>query len=358
MKVESWVAEALESCFVHVSSEDVFPPLTDQDDDAQSRELEQLRSWDFTALELERDALLRLVWRVFADFDLLRQLDVDPQTFQTFLLAVHANYFDNPYHNFYHVVDVLQCCYYLLRCRVSHLCASLGAECIFALFIACLCHDLGHPSFGNSFLKEASHPLAILFNDTSVLENYHSLVLFSILRQPQYDWTRTWTTSRRRHFRHCVISCILGTDMSNHFDFIRRFDATFPSLDATGVPSDGSALSEEQRLQLCLALIKCSDISNVIRPFRVARRWGVALLNEFLLQGDYEKVLGQPVGPLNDRDTLKTGDGQYRFLTAVAAPLYRSVGAKVHGLECFEGLIQENAANWTSFRDESVSFDP
>ena len=134
--------------------------------------------------------------------------------------------------------------------------------------------------------------------------------------------------------------------MSNHFDFIKQFDESFPNLKLEVVE-----LKQNEKIQLATALIKCSDISNVLRPFSIAKSWGVALLNEFFHQGDYEKILGFPLGPLNDRNTLKIGPAQYQFLTVVAAPLYRSVASKIDGLDCFDQWIHENSQNWLKYSE-------
>lgn len=345
LKVDEWISNSLDSCYVHVKVGKEFPKCSDEE---RSKDLEILRNWHFTAMNRQNDELLRFTYRIFEDFNILKEFEISDERFKLFLLAVNCNYFDNPYHNFCHVVDVLQCCYYLLRTAAGgNLQKLLGPVHLFALLIGCLCHDLGHPSFGNNFLKDSEHPLAILFNDSSVLENYHSMVLFSILRCPIYDWTETENLNfSKKDFRRCVVSCILGTDMSNHFDFIKQFNETFPKLNETE-----KILSLSEKIQLAIALIKCSDISNVLRPFPIAKSWGIALLNEFFLQGDYEKLLNIPIGPLNDRNSLKTGPAQHQFLTIVAAPLYQAVSGKISGLDCFDRWIQENAENWLNFKD-------
>ena len=345
LKVPNWISNSLDSSFLHVPSSLQFPDCHESD---RLRDLEILQNWNFTALNRGNDELLRLTIRVFEDFGLLKEFDVSEDRFKLFLLAINCNYFDNPYHNFYHVVDVLQCCYYLLKNasngRIPEL---LGPVHLFSLLIGCLCHDLGHPSFGNNFLKDSDHPLAILFNDSSVLENYHAMVLFSILRCPLYNWTCCeGGCFPKSEFRKCVLGCILGTDMSNHFDFIKHFEESFPNLKSCVLE-----LKQQEKIQLATALIKCSDISNVLRPFSIAKCWGLALLNEFFHQGDYEKILGLPPGPLNDRNTLKIGPAQYQFLTVVAAPLYRSVAAKIEGLDFFEQWIQENSQNWLKYSE-------
>lgn len=74
---------------------------------------------------------------------------------------------DNPYHNFSHAVDVLQCIYYFL-CHIGLLSFAdptiqpnkpqcdkgciLRSIDIFALLIAAIGHDTGHPGVNNAFL--------------------------------------------------------------------------------------------------------------------------------------------------------------------------------------------------------------
>lgn len=345
LKIEKWTANALDSCFVHVGKDEAFPLCSDDD---RENDLAILRNWSFTALNRPTSELLRLSFRVFEDFGLLREFGIEEAKFKQFLLAVKCNYFDNPYHNFCHVVDVLQCCYYLLKhASDGQLPSLLGPTHLFALLIGCLCHDLGHLSFGNNFLKDSEHPLAILFNDSSVLENYHAMVLFSILRCPPYNWLEGGSSEfAKKDFRKCVLGCILGTDMSNHFEFIKQFTESFPTATTT------ETLSPKDKVMLATALIKCSDISNVLRPFEIAKMWGIALLEEFFAQGDYEKCLNLPLGPLNDRNSLKTGPAQHQFLTVVAAPLYRAFAAKIKGLDCFDQWIADNAQKWLNYKEE------
>ena len=343
---ERWVVSALDDCFRHVSKTEFPLPVAADGLEAP------IDSWEFTALGFSRAEILRLIWKIFEEFGIPDGIDVE--IFQQFLMALYGNYYDNPYHNIYHVVDVLQCCYHLLKHQASRLRCLLTPDDVFALLVACLSHDVGHPSFGNTLLRESQHPLAILFNDTSVLENLHAFVLFSIIRQPCYDFLHNWPEDRRKLFRKRVLSCVLATDMNSHFEFIKKFAADFPTL-KDGGERDG--LSEEQRGQLCVALIKSSDISNVIRPFPIAQKWGVALINEFLLQGDYERVLGLPMLPLNDRHSMRLSTGQLNFLTIVAAPLYRALADKVGGLELFEEFIAANTQAWRAFDDASVLFE-
>ena len=52
---------------------------------------------------------------------------------------------------------------------------------IFSLLFASLVHDIGHKGVNNSFLVQTRDPLAIIYNDFSVLENMHAAKTFELL---------------------------------------------------------------------------------------------------------------------------------------------------------------------------------
>jgi hypothetical protein len=119
---------------------------------------------------------------------------------QPFLLADligdlwHGYHATNSYHNFYHAVDVLQSMYYLVSrmgflhkhpstpTTTSHLHNRITPIDVLALFLICIGHDLGHPGVTNAFMINASTSLSLLFNDISVLESYHAMLLYRLIK--------------------------------------------------------------------------------------------------------------------------------------------------------------------------------
>ena len=51
---------------------------------------------------------------------------------------------------------------------------------IVASLIAATIHDVDHPGRTNAFLCNSRHPLALLYNDTAVLENHHVAKSFKL----------------------------------------------------------------------------------------------------------------------------------------------------------------------------------
>lgn len=98
-----------------------------------------------------------------------------------FIIELSGAYHDgNPYHNFAHAIDVLQCLYYFL-CRLGLLSFAnksqdtnhhhhqslpqhiLRPKDIFALLIAAIGHDAAHPGVNNAFLASTGSARALCY---------------------------------------------------------------------------------------------------------------------------------------------------------------------------------------------------
>ncbi|XP_045369190.2 cAMP and cAMP-inhibited cGMP 3',5'-cyclic phosphodiesterase 10A isoform X4 [Camelus bactrianus] len=94
-----------------------------------------------------------------------------------FIMSVKKNYRRVPYHNWKHAVTVAHCMYAILQ-NNRGLFTDLERK---GLLIACLCHDLDHRGFSNSYLQKFDHPLAALYS-TSTMEQHHFSQTVSILQ--------------------------------------------------------------------------------------------------------------------------------------------------------------------------------
>jgi 3',5'-cyclic-nucleotide phosphodiesterase len=193
-----------------------------------------------------------------------------------FLVACRAAYNAFvPYHNFRHVIDVLQAVFVFLvkldtlpayptevtsqRPEKSPIAALLRPFDALTLLITAIGHDVGHPGVNNAFLVTLNAPLAQLYNDRSVLESFHCAAYSQILRR---HWPAAFSGVEMRQL---MISSILATDMGLHFDYMKKLGFLQEKLDENG-GTDGfnGRLLEEYRALACALLIKCADISNVV----------------------------------------------------------------------------------------------
>jgi 3',5'-cyclic-nucleotide phosphodiesterase len=203
-------------------------------------------------------------------------LTPDAENLTGFLVASRSAYNAFvPYHNFRHVVDVLQAIFHFLlelgrlppypdsnktsEIPLSPIAALIRPFDALTLLITAIGHDVGHPGVNNAFLVTLNAPLAQLYNDRSVLESFHCAAYSQILR-------RHWPAAFQGvEMRQLMISSILATDMGLHFDYMKRLGFLQEKLHENG-GTDGwnGRLIEEQRTLACSLLIKCADISNVV----------------------------------------------------------------------------------------------
>jgi 3',5'-cyclic-nucleotide phosphodiesterase len=200
----------------------------------------------------------------------------DTENLTGFLVASRSAYNAFvPYHNFRHVVDVLQAIFHFLvqlgrlppypdattpvEASSSPIAALIRPFDALTLLITAIGHDVGHPGVNNAFLVTLNAPLAQLYNDRSVLESFHCAAYSQILR-------RHWPAAFQGvEMRQLMISSILATDMGLHFDYMKKLGWMQEKLhENRGTDGWNGRLIEEQRTLACSLLIKCADISNVV----------------------------------------------------------------------------------------------
>ena len=193
-----------------------------------------------------------------------------------FLIACRAAYNTFvPYHNFRHVVDVLQATFHFLV-RIGALPPYPSADSIPApekspiaellhpfealtLLVTAIGHDVGHPGVNNGFLVTLNAPLAQLYNDRSVLESFHCAAYSQILRR---HWPAAFSDTKMRNL---MISSILATDMGLHFDYMKKLtDLQQKLAEKNSTEEWNTKMVDEQKALACALLIKCADISNVV----------------------------------------------------------------------------------------------
>ena len=102
----------------------------------------------------------------------------------SFLYCVSDNYRETTlYHNSLHGVDVAHnLCNFFINSNIEEVCESTVLD-ILGVIISAIGHDLGHPGYTNTYHINAANDLALTFNDKSCLENYHTSLLFRILKK-------------------------------------------------------------------------------------------------------------------------------------------------------------------------------
>ncbi|KAI4103554.1 MAG: hypothetical protein L6R37_003771 [Teloschistes peruensis] len=306
-----------------------------------------INSWNFSAHEFSEDQLVHAAFLMLQHVLSMPELErwrLSAADLKSFLLASRAAYNSFVhYHNFRHVIDVMQAVYYFLlhigtlppypepysspagsppfKSPIGSLLKPSDA---LTLLISAIGHDVGHPGVNNAFLVALNAPLAQLYNDRSVLESFHCAAYSQILRR---YWRSVFEDTAMRGL---MINSILATDMGLHFKYMTDLGNLQEKVHHShGTEGWSPQTLDEYRALTCALLIKCADISNVARPFQVAATWADILQLEFANQGAMENDLGMSTtlfgGPPELGNLTKLANSQNGFINIFARPLFEAV---------------------------------
>ncbi|KAI8483927.1 High affinity cAMP-specific and IBMX-insensitive 3',5'-cyclic phosphodiesterase 9A, partial [Branchiostoma belcheri] len=345
-------------------------------------DLSLVKEFNIDPIAIKKWLMLCLLEHMYYDLDLVTYFNINPIVLKRWLLCVQESYRNNPFHNFRHCFCVTQMMYGMIYlCKLEDKMSKLD---IGILMTACICHDLDHPGYNNTYQINARTELAVRYNDISPLENHHCAVAFKILSNPDCNifanvdketWKQirqssdqafkilsnpdcnifanvdkeTWKQIRQwvrvmvkilsnpdcnifanvdketwKQIRQGIITLILATDMARHGEILESFKQKVDNFDYA---------NEEHVAALKMILIKCCDISNEVRPMDVSEPWVDCLLEEYFMQSDREKAEGLPVAPFMDRDKVTKATAQIGFIKFVLIPMFETVAKLFPSIE-------------------------
>lgn len=153
---------------------------------------------------------------------------------------------------------------------------------VLSILLAAAIHDFDHPGYTNSFLIATGHPLAILYNDRSVLENHHVASAWKLMvSNAKFEFLSGLDATLLNKIRLSTIELVLSTDLAKHFQIIDRWKSLFDKPFSLANP--------ESRLTTMQMIIKFSDIANPAKEYTAHSKWSRLVIEEFYLQGDLER---------------------------------------------------------------------
>ncbi|NXM84724.1 PDE4D phosphodiesterase, partial [Oenanthe oenanthe] len=233
----SGVKKLMHSSSLTNSSIPRFGVKTDQED-VLAKELEDLNKWGlqvFRVAELSGNRPLTVIMHTIfqasssspaafflileIERDLLKTFKIPVDTLITYLMTLEDHYHaDVAYHNNIHAADVVQSTHVLLSTPALEA-VFTDLEILAAIFASAI-HDVDHPGVSNQFLINTNSELALMYNDSSVLENHHLAVGFKLLQEENCDIFQNLTKKQRQSLRKMVIDIVLATDMSKHMNLL------------------------------------------------------------------------------------------------------------------------------------------
>ncbi|XP_060136224.1 high affinity cAMP-specific and IBMX-insensitive 3',5'-cyclic phosphodiesterase 8B isoform X2 [Zootoca vivipara] len=324
-----------------------------------ARLLDNEESWDFNIFELEavtnKRPLVYLGLKTFARFGVCEFLNCPEATLRAWFQVIEANYHSsNSYHNSTHAADVLHAtAFFLGKERVK---ASLDHLDEVAALIAATVHDVDHPGRTNSFLCNASSELAVLYNDTAVLESHHTALAFQLtVKDNKCNIFKSLNRNHYRTLRQAIIDMVLATEMTKHFEHVNKFvnSITKPmsSEEAQNEGSDCECTTNlknipDNQTLIKRMMIKCADVANPCRPLELCIEWAGRISEEYFAQTDEEKRQGLPVVmPVFDRKTCSIPKSQISFIDYFIMDMFDAWDAFAH-LPVLMQHLANNYKHW------------
>ncbi|MBN3316562.1 PDE4D phosphodiesterase, partial [Atractosteus spatula] len=294
-------------------------------EDSLAKELEDVNKWGLNVFKVTEFSgnrpLTVIMYTIFQERDLLKTFKIPLDTFITYLMTLEDHYHgDVAYHNNIHAADVAQSTHVLLSTPALEA-VFTDLEILAAIFASAI-HDVDHPGVSNQFLINTNSELALMYNDSSVLENHHLAVGFKLLQEENCDIFQNLTKKQRQSLRKMVIDIVLATDMSKHMNLLADLKTM---VETKKVTSSGVLLLDNysDRIQVLQNMVHCADLSNPTKPLQLYRQWTDRIMEEFFSQGDRES-------PMCDKHNASVEKSQVGFIDYIVHPLWETWADLVH----------------------------
>ncbi|XP_072272496.1 3',5'-cyclic-AMP phosphodiesterase 4D isoform X5 [Pyxicephalus adspersus] len=303
-----------------------------ENEESLAKELEDVNKWGlniFKVADFSGNRPLTVVMHtIFQERDLLKTFKIPTDTLITYLMTLEDHYHaDVAYHNNIHAADVAQSTHVLLSTPALEA-VFTDLEILAAIFASAI-HDVDHPGVSNQFLINTNSELALMYNDSSVLENHHLAVGFKLLQEENCDIFQNLTKKQRQSLRKMVIDIVLATDMSKHMNLLADLKTM---VETKKVTSSGVLLLDNysDRIQVLQNMVHCADLSNPTKPLQLYRHWTDRIMEEFFRQGDRERERGMEISPMCDKHNASVEKSQVGFIDYIVHPLWETWADLVH----------------------------
>ncbi|KAM3853838.1 cAMP and cAMP-inhibited cGMP 3',5'-cyclic phosphodiesterase 10A [Vipera latastei] len=252
-----------------------------------------------------------------------------------FTMSVKKNYRRVPYHNWKHAITVAHCMYVILQ-HNHRTFTELERK---GLLIACLCHDLDHRGYSNSYLQKFDHPLAALYS-TSTMEQHHFSQTVSILQLEGHNIFSNLNSTEYEQVLEVIRKAIIATDLALYFGNRKQLEELQQTRSL-------NLKNQAHRDRVIGLMMTACDLCSVTKLWHITRLTANDIYAEFWAEGDDMKKLGiQPI-PMMDRDKKdEVPQGQIGFYNAVALPCYGTLAQILPPTTPLLRACRENLKQW------------
>ena len=329
---------------------------------------------EFNIFELEKKVghqnVLPIMGRTMLDsFGLIDEKIMPIKKLDPFLVSVTKQYLTSTlYHNSLHGADITQTiCLFFNNSNAEEICHTQAID-LLSIIIAALGHDIGHPGLTNTFQINSLSDMAITYNDSSCLENFHLTTLFKTIRKDETNIFEKLSSPDFKKIRKRMISEILATDMAIHGKILNNIRSKIPDylLQEKNDNNDNYSpkkfelitdtkneeTTNEEKQALFDYFIHSADLGHNTKLFDISLKWVELLSNEFWLQGDKEKKMNLPISFLCDRETTNVPKSQVGFIGGFIIPTYNYLVVMFPTLSYTIDNAKNNLNIWQKLADE------
>lgn len=281
--------------------------------------------------EYGRMILCNIALKIFKYVN-LEEIGIDESSLKKFIGMISNLYRLNPYHNLAHAIMVLQFTYILLKqYNLSKYFTEIE---IFAILMSAYVHDIDHPGHTNAFEQKIVSPLAIKYNDHSVLENHHCSTAFYIMHLKGISLLENLSMEDFKIFREMMVQCIMSTDMKYHNAIVEKLKTV-------------KSVESMNKISLGEVIVHIADLSNMLRPFDISFVGSKGLRREFENQVKKEEELNLPVMSFMRIETDEQFyNNEISFGIFVIKPLLTEFKRLNENIEQYDNQLDLNVNLW------------
>lgn len=283
---------------------------------------------------------VRISFCLFDNLHIRNQFHITNEKLFCFIHSIRDTYKNIPYHNWRHAVEVS--CFLVYMIVQAKILTMLNPFEILALIVSAFCHDAGHEGYSNNYYTTSESPLAILYNNQSVIETHHCTCAINVLSKENANLFSTLNKKELNKMWKLVIELILSTDMSIHFDLVKE---------AQELRERGELWnkSEKGRLIALKLLLMAADFSTTARKFEIADKWSDVLCEEFK---DHDEIEKNSNFPASSDEAFSKEKFQIDFYTSVSMPLFDVLAQFFSPLIVLADQVKSNLGMWRKLLEE------
>jgi hypothetical protein len=211
----------------------------------------------FNSLSVSQKECVNLIKQLYVQLE-LHKISIKKTNFDNFVENVEKNYTNTTYHNFNHAIDVVFSTLYLAKKIKPQY--KLDQLELIGTILGALLHDVGHYGKSGKYVSVYDDAKIKKYGKISTLEKFHFSLGMKLVKESQlFDGVNKNCEVK---IKKIIKSVILATDPSHKIETFVHTNRSIYNI-----------------------LIRCADISSVLKTFKVHRVWSNALMKEFYQEG-------------------------------------------------------------------------